>query len=217
MGKPGNFLAELKRRNVVRVAFVYGIVAWLLLQIVDIVAPLLELPDWVGKFFLLLIVIGFPLALIFAWAFEMTPDGLKLEKHVDRSQSVTAETGRKLDFMIIAVLLFTLPAVAQSLPSQVGEADRQAIRMVIEEQLGAFQRDDAVAAFAQASPNIQAMFQTPDRFMDMVRGGYRPVYRPRRVEFRDIIDLDGVPTQRVFIIGPDGAPVMALYPMELQA
>ena len=119
--------------------------------------------------------------------------------------------------IVLLLLFFTLPAGAQTMPAEISEADRQAIRMVIEEQLGAFQRDDAAAAFAQASPNIQAMFQTPDRFMDMVRGGYRPVYRPRRVEFRDIINIDGVPTQRVFIIGPDGAPVMALYPMEQQA
>ena len=117
---------------------------------------------------------------------------------------------------IILLLFFALPAVAQTMPSDVGEADKQAIRMVIEEQLGAFQRDDAQAAFAQASPNIQAIFQTPDRFMAMVRGGYPPVYRPRQVEFRDIVDIDGTPTQRVFIIGPDGAPFMALYPMELQ-
>ena len=118
---------------------------------------------------------------------------------------------------VILLLFFTAPAVAQTMPSDVGEADRQAIRMVIEIQLGAFQRDDAKAAFAQASPNVQAIFQTPDRFMAMVRGGYQPVYRPRQVEFRDIIDIDGSPTQRVFIIGPNGAPVMALYPMERQA
>ncbi len=118
---------------------------------------------------------------------------------------------------IYLLLFFALPAVAQTMPSDVGEADKQAIRMVIEEQLGAFQRDDAQAAFAQASPNIQAIFQTPDRFMAMVRGGYPPVYRPRQVEFRDIVDIDGTPTQRVFIIGPDGAPVMAFYPMERQA
>ena len=96
MGNAGDFLNELKRRNVVRVAFVYGIVAWLLLQIVDILVPLLELPDWVGKFFLLLIAVGFPLALIFAWAFEITPEGLKLEKHVDRSQSVRSLLGMRL-------------------------------------------------------------------------------------------------------------------------
>lgn len=117
---------------------------------------------------------------------------------------------------IIALLFFVLPAVAQTTPSAVGEADKQAIREVIEEQLSAFQRDDAEAAFAQAAPNIQAMFQTPEVFMRMVRGGYQAVYRPRQVEFRDIIDIDGAPTQRVFVIGPDGVPVIALYPMQKQ-
>ena len=118
---------------------------------------------------------------------------------------------------IIVLLFFAIPAVAQTMSSSVGEADRQAIRMVIEEQLGAFQRDDADAAFAQASPNIQKIFQTADQFMRMVRGGYQAVYRPRKVEFRDIIDIGGAPTQRIFIIGPDGVPVIALYPMERQA
>jgi hypothetical protein len=119
--------------------------------------------------------------------------------------------------VIVALLFFTLPVVAQTASSPVGEADRIAIRMVIEEQLSAFQRDDALAAFAQAAPNIQKMFQTPDQFMRMVRKGYQPVYRPRRVEFRDIVELDGAPVQRVFIIGPDGSPIMALYPMQRQA
>ena len=119
--------------------------------------------------------------------------------------------------VIVALLFFAFPAVAQNLPSSVGEADRQAIRMVIEEQLGAFQRDDANAAFAQASPNIQEIFQTPEQFMRMVRTGYQSVYRPQQVEFRDIVEVDGAPVQRVFIIGPDGAPIMALYPMERQA
>ncbi|MFP6729762.1 MAG: DUF4864 domain-containing protein [Alphaproteobacteria bacterium] len=119
--------------------------------------------------------------------------------------------------VIVALLFFAFPAVAQTLPSSVGEADRQAIRMVIEEQLGAFQRDDANAAFAQASPNIQEIFQTPEQFMRMVRTGYQSVYRPQQVEFRDIVEVDGAPVQRVFIIGPDGAPIMALYPMERQA
>ena len=119
--------------------------------------------------------------------------------------------------IVLLVLFFAAPAGAQTMPAEIGEADRQAIRMVIEEQLGAFQRDDAQAAFARATPGIQAIFKSPERFMDMVRRGYQPVYRPRQVEFRDIIDIDGAPTQRVFIIGPDGAPVMALYPMERQA
>ena len=95
---------ELKRRNVVRVAAAYVIVAWLLLQVADVVLDNIEAPAWVFQAILLLLVIGFPVAIIFAWAFELTPEGLKKEKDVDRTESVTHLTGRKLDFTIIAVL-----------------------------------------------------------------------------------------------------------------
>ncbi len=90
------------------------------------------------------------------------------------------------------------------------------IRSVIEQQLQAFQTDDGASAFAFASPDIQRMFQSPDRFMAMVRQGYRPVYRPREVQFLDVIDLGGVPTQRVLVVGPDGVVVTAYYAMERQ-
>ncbi len=99
---------ELKRRNVVRVAIAYVIVSWLVLQLTDILVPMLSLPESVGKLVFLFLVIGFPLALFFAWAFEFTPEGLKKEKHVDRSESVTHITGRKLDFIIIGVLAAAL-------------------------------------------------------------------------------------------------------------
>jgi len=103
-----NLISELKRRNVFRVAIAYVIAAWLLLQVIDVVVPLLNLPDWVGRFLLLLLAVGFPLALIFAWAFELTPEGLKRESEVDRSQSITTQTGRKLDYAIIFVLVVAL-------------------------------------------------------------------------------------------------------------
>ncbi len=103
-----SFFRELKRRNVIRVAIAYIIVAWLLLQVVDVVVPILALPDSVGKLVLLLMGIGFPLALIFAWAFELTPEGLKREKDVVRDESITTRTGRKLDRTIIVVLVVAL-------------------------------------------------------------------------------------------------------------
>ncbi|MCH7888216.1 MAG: DUF4864 domain-containing protein [Proteobacteria bacterium] len=95
-------------------------------------------------------------------------------------------------------------------------ADRGAIRTVIEDQLAAFGRDDADAAFAQAAPGIQTKFGTPEIFMHMVRSAYQPVYRPREVQFRDIVEIDGVPVQHVFLVGPGGELVIALYPMERQ-
>ena len=99
---------ELRRRNVVRVAIAYAITSWLILQLTDVLIPLLSLPEWVGKLVLLMLVVGFPLALFLAWAYELTPEGLKKEKDVDRSQSITYVTGRKLDFIIIAVLALAL-------------------------------------------------------------------------------------------------------------
>ncbi len=100
-----SFFEELKRRNVVRVGIAYVIAAWLLLQLTEVLIELLDLPDVAGRFVILLLLVGFVPALIFAWAFEMTPDGLKREKDVDRSQSITTKTGRKLDFVIIGVLV----------------------------------------------------------------------------------------------------------------
>jgi TolB-like protein/Tfp pilus assembly protein PilF len=99
---------ELKRRNVIRVGAAYLLVAWLILQVVDVVAPMFELPASFGRSVLLLLAIGFFVAILFSWIYELTPDGLKLEKDVDRSTSITPTTGRKLDRVIIGVLSIAL-------------------------------------------------------------------------------------------------------------
>jgi len=95
---------ELKRRSVVRVAVAYAIAAWILIEITATTFPILKLPEWTVTLVTVLVLIGFPLALILAWAFELTPEGIKKEKDVDRSQPITHVTGRKLDFAIIGVL-----------------------------------------------------------------------------------------------------------------
>lgn len=102
------FFRELKRRNVIRVGIAYLVTAWLLLQVSDVVIGNIGAPDWVFKAIMLVVAVGFPLALIFAWVFELTPEGLKKEKEVDRTQSITPQTGRKLDFTIIALLALGL-------------------------------------------------------------------------------------------------------------
>ena len=99
---------ELKRRNVFRVAVVYVIATWLILQVVEIVFPGLGLPGWTVTFVIALLAIGFPVAVILAWAFEITPEGIKKEKDVDRSNSVTPQTGRKIDFVIIGLLVLAV-------------------------------------------------------------------------------------------------------------
>jgi TolB-like protein len=103
-----SLFAELKRRNVFRVAIAYGVAAWLLLQVTDIVAPIMQLPDSVPRIVLFLLLIGLVPAVIFAWAFELTPEGVKRESEVDRSTSITARTGRKLDRTIIVVLAIAI-------------------------------------------------------------------------------------------------------------
>ncbi len=102
------FFDELKRRNVIRVGIAYAVTAWILLQLTEVLTELLELSTDVGKLVIVLLLLGFIPALIFAWAFELTPDGIKRESEVDRSQSRTQQTGRKLDRVIIGVLVIAL-------------------------------------------------------------------------------------------------------------
>ncbi|MGA9573834.1 MAG: tetratricopeptide repeat protein [Lysobacterales bacterium] len=103
-----SFFDELKRRNVFKVAAAYIIVSWLIMQAGDTLAPALHLPEWVNSVLAFFLILGFPLALFFAWAYEMTPEGLKKEKDVDRSQSITGVTGQKLNNLIIGVMVLAL-------------------------------------------------------------------------------------------------------------
>ncbi|MGB5257500.1 MAG: hypothetical protein WBN44_09635 [Woeseiaceae bacterium] len=99
-----SFFQELKRRNVFRVAVAYIIVGWLVLQVGDTLVPALHLPQWFNSGIALLLILGFPIAVLFAWAFELTPEGVKLERNVDRSASITDRTGQKLNLSIIVLL-----------------------------------------------------------------------------------------------------------------
>lgn len=99
---------ELKRRNVVRVGIAYIVLSWVALQLGDILFDMFETPAWVGKTLAVLLLLGFPFACLFAWAFEMTPEGVKKTAEVDRSTSLTHSTGRKLDFVIIGALVVAL-------------------------------------------------------------------------------------------------------------
>ena len=97
-----NFFAELKRRNVYKVAIAYGVVAWLLIQIASQVFPFFEIPNWAVRFIVLAIIIGFPIALIIAWAFELTPEGLKLTEAADREPAKPSRNKAWIYVVIIA-------------------------------------------------------------------------------------------------------------------
>ncbi len=88
-----NFLTELKKRNVYKVAIAYGVVAWLLIQIASQIFPFFNIPNWAVRLVVLLSIIGFPVALIFSWVFEMTPEGIKRTEDVAPNETITRGTG----------------------------------------------------------------------------------------------------------------------------
>src|SRR5438128_2311223 len=98
-----NFFAELKRRNVYKVAVAYAVVAWLLIQAASIFFAAFDAPPWVMKIFIIIIIFGFPVALIFSWAFEITPEGIKLESEIEPNKSIARRTGRKIVAVTIAL------------------------------------------------------------------------------------------------------------------
>ena len=100
----GGFIAELKRRNIFRVGIAYAVVAWLLLQIADILFQILELPNWTAKLLLAFLAIGLPIALLLAWAFELTPEGIKKESDVQRSSVATHRPDRRFNWIMVALV-----------------------------------------------------------------------------------------------------------------
>jgi TolB-like protein/Tfp pilus assembly protein PilF len=121
-----NFFAELKRRNVYKVAVAYAVVAWLLIQVATQVFPFFEIPNWAVRLVVLVLILGFPVALILSWAFEITPEGIKRESEVDPNESITAHTGRKLIGITIALAVIAAGLLAfQLLRTKSAPAPRQ--------------------------------------------------------------------------------------------
>ena len=117
----------------------------------------------------------------------------------------------RLAFLAVMLCLLTGSAFAE--PSA---DDKAAFQRIISAQISAFQADDAAGAFRFASPALQAKFGSPATFLDVVKSGYAPVYRPRSVEFREIFEHGAMPEQQVFVVGPDGRGYLAHYMFEKQ-
>jgi TolB-like protein/Tfp pilus assembly protein PilF len=115
-----SFIKELKRRNVIRVAIAYAVGAWLLAQAADLVLDVMGAPDIILRSLVAILALGFVPAVIFAWAFEITPEGIKKEKDVDRTRSITNQTAKKLDIATMALVIgaILLLAVDRMLPEQ---------------------------------------------------------------------------------------------------
>jgi len=103
-----SFIQELKRRNVFRVAAIYLIVSWLLIQVGDVMFPALRLPEWTTSMLVAFLLLGFPIALILSWAYEATPEGIKRTSDVAPDESITDLTGRKINYFIIGILAITV-------------------------------------------------------------------------------------------------------------
>ena len=147
---------ELQRRNVIRVAIAYGVASWVLMQIVDVITPIFELPDWAPKLIFLILAIGLVPAIIFSWVFEITPEGLKKDSEVDHANSIANKTGKKLDYIIIGTLAVAVVLLL---------ADRQFNRVeddpVVAETVavvGEVQKSIAVLPFVNMSSDSEQEF-----------------------------------------------------------
>jgi len=145
-----SFFEELKRRNVFRVGIAYGVAAWVLLQIVDLVLDNVEAPDWVMDVFMMIVVLGFIVALVIAWAYEMTPEGIKKESDVVRNESVTHHTAKKLD-------VITLGAIGVLVLFMVVD------RFVLDPSNEVVQPGSEPALVNDAEPALNAVVKTPEK------------------------------------------------------
>jgi len=162
-----SFFGELRRRNVVRVAVAYAIVGWVLIEVSSVIAPAMNLPNWATSLVVFFVILGFPLALILSWAYEITPEGIKLERDVAAGESITHVTGRKIDFAIIGALVLALgfvvynyvlvdsdqEAVVQETAATVEPAAETPAPVVVEEQREVLPNSVAVLPFENLSPD----------------------------------------------------------------
>jgi len=152
-----SFFAELRRRNVIRMAGLYLVGAWLLVQVAETVLPAFDIPGWVLRAIILMLALGFLPALVVAWVFELTPEGLKRERDIDRSQSIVDQTARRLDVAVIVLLLGVgglflwremrappPPVVAEAMPAAAADAADAAAAVT--------DKSIAVLPFADFSP-----------------------------------------------------------------
>lgn len=151
--------AELKRRNVFRVAIAYAIASWVLIQVIDVISPVFAIPEWAPKLVIIILAVGLVPALVFAWAFEITPEGIKKESEVDRSGSIVHQTGRKLNYVITGFLVVAVALLLverQLRPVVTAEPEVAAEAVTIEEP-----RNDnsiAVLPFVNMSSDAEQEF-----------------------------------------------------------
>ena len=141
-----SFIQELKRRNVVKVGVLYVVASWLILQAAELLFDAMNVSDELLRFVIAILILGFPLVLIFSWVFELTPEGVKREKDIDRSQSIAPQTGRRINTVIAVLLVVAIAAVAvdRLVPEDAAELSGMLRGVIRDNQLGALTIDPRV-------------------------------------------------------------------------
>ena len=178
-----SFIVELRRRNVLRVAATYAVVAWIIIEAGSVLLPTFGAPESVFKIYVVVVVIGFLIALVTAWIFEVTPEGVKLEKNVDRSESITPKTGRRLDYIFIVLLVIAL-GVSVTL-NVTGMRDTPETELASGERLSI-----AVLPFTSRSTNPENQLFADGIHDDLLTrlaniGALRVISRTSMMEYRD--------------------------------
>jgi TolB-like protein len=165
------FFKELRRRNVVRVAGVYAVAGWVLVQIATTLEESMNLPAWFDGLVVASLIIGLPIALILAWAFELTPEGVVRTEDIEEGHSITAQTGRKLDYAIIAgIVILGVVILVKGADKTVTDADPAVVAEIAESQAAntlssiskntPLEKSIAVLPFSNRSPNPDDAFFT---------------------------------------------------------
>jgi len=190
-----SFFAELKRRNVFKVGVAYAVAAWILVQVADILLETFKAPEWTMQFIVVVLLVGFFVAVFFAWAYELTPEGVKRESEVDRSQSITAQTSKKLNNAIVVLLVL---AVAYLLFDKFTVPDtRQAVNQPVATEGGAepeapetFRQSIAVLPFDNRSNREEDQFFTDGIHDDLLTtiariGSMKVISRTSVMEYKN--------------------------------
>ncbi|MCA6079232.1 hypothetical protein [Fulvivirga sedimenti] len=195
-------ISELRRRNVFKVATAYAIVGWLIIQVVVAITGPLGLPEWVPAFFIIFVAVGFPIALIVAWAFELTPEGLKKTKEIDKTTSIAPSTGKRINRLIIGALsvliLFLLAERVFFAKSTINDTETQVLKAsVLDKSIAVLPFDDFNAGGEQeyfadglTEEILNALAKTPDLQVASRTSSFQ--FKDRNIDARSIADTLGV-------------------------
>jgi TolB-like protein len=190
-----SFLAELKRRNVFKVGGGYLLLTWVVIQVSDAAVPALHLPEWVNSLVFFIGMIGFPFALFFAWAFELTPEGLKKESEIDPKNSITSKTGQQINSLIVVGLVLALGFIVYQqyfsspiIKSENDLSENQALEQKISPALG--EKSIAVLPFENRSPNKNDAYFTDGIHDDLLTqlaklNAFKVISRTSVMEYRN--------------------------------